>query len=79
MRAQVCPKCGDDQSLTTEELIPGGADCQIAEDGEIDFGGYTHVYWDGQETQTDELGNTLLYCRNCSNKLALVEGEVVPR
>ena len=57
----VCPKCGYGQFSTLETLL-AGAHCEISDDGEIQYEGYTAVSWDSQET----VSPLSVMCRTCS-------------
>lgn len=62
---KACPQCKSSESLGTNELIPGTAMCDVADDGEILYQGWTDVCWDGQETIMED-GEPTMFCKGCA-------------
>jgi hypothetical protein len=56
-----CPECGE-MARGTLETITGVAEFAVAEDGSVEWSGYTAVDWDAQETVVDDGGNARLVC-----------------
>lgn len=56
-----CPECGE-MARGTLETIMGIAEFAAAQDGSVEWSGYTAIDWDGQQTITDEVGNARLVC-----------------
>lgn len=56
-----CPECGQ-PAKGTLETVPGLALLTFDDDGKAEYDGETKIDWDGQESQQDECGRSLLEC-----------------
>jgi hypothetical protein len=56
-----CPECGE-MARGTIETVTGVAEFDIADDGSVTYSGYTDIWWEEQQTVTDEGGNVRLVC-----------------
>ena len=56
-----CPECGE-MARGTLETVSGVAEFELAQDGAVEYTGYTDVWWDEQRTLADEGGNIRLVC-----------------
>lgn len=56
-----CPECGGPARGTVERLA-GVAEFYDRADGEVEYSGWTDVWWDEQKTVTNEAGQAKLIC-----------------
>jgi hypothetical protein len=56
-----CPERGE-MARGTLETITGVAEFEANDDGTVEYSGDTDIWWNAQETVTDEGGNVRLVC-----------------